>query len=172
MRRILPDSAGEEPDIRPALFAIISLMLLLLPLLLFATSPQKLTALSLALALPGEVPQRSGVIERVTIRVTQGSARVSAEVRKTDVLAGQGDVERRLFEVPGRANGLDYAGIQDALGALRALDPEGQQSRAILLPDDSVPTRVVVALLDAIRSRDGQQLFPDVILGDPNLEAP
>ena len=65
---------------------------------------------------------------------------------------------------------MDLEGLQQALLRLQALDP--QRERALVVPADDVPTTRVVALVDAVRARGGEPLFPEVVLGGAELSSP
>jgi hypothetical protein len=143
----------------------VGFLLLLLPFLLLTTSSQKLTALPLRLG--GLEGAQTAQIRTLTIELADGVAEVVAEVRRTDVLADASDVDRRRVVVVPLADGsVDCAGLSEALWSLHRLDPE--PTRVRLLPDDEMATAEVVAVLDAVRARAGEPLFPDVVVGaDP-----
>ncbi|MCP4810668.1 MAG: hypothetical protein GY913_18365 [Proteobacteria bacterium] len=150
---------------RPALLSVVALMFLLLPFLLLTTSVQKLVGLDLhvppaASEIPPDPP---GTVEDLRVRVQGKSIVVSAKVRKTDVGASAGDVEERIVEVPATAEGLDLAGLQGALRVFKRLDPE--RAKVLLEPDDAVPGKDVVFLMDAVRADADGELFGEVALG-------
>lgn len=143
---------------RPALFSVVALMLLLLPFLLLTTSTQKLTGLALGLPGPSEElpPEPPGAVERLTVsRVPQGYA-VVADVRNTDVLASTGDTERReLFAA-------DLNALQETLASLKALDRK--RDRITLVPAADTPADEVVRWMDAVKLGPSGELYPRVIL--------
>ncbi len=141
-----------------------SLLLLLLPLLLVASTPQKRVGLRLQVS-GGEhvdVPGR-GAVQRLEVQVRGRLLAVEAELRRTDVTASSTDTEIRRVELPPRGEDLDLPGLQATLRDLKALDPERQ--RLSLLPADDVTGGALVALLDAVRADDSGILFPSPRLG-------
>ena len=101
MRRLFsaPPAAA---DVRPALLSVVSLMMLLLPMLLMATSAQKLTGLSLLV--PGATdelpPDLPGLVERLEVRRVSAGYAVTAEVRNTDIGSSAADTEEKTFIEP------------------------------------------------------------------------
>jgi len=151
-------------DARPMLLAVVALMLLLLPLLLLTTSPQRLTSIELSLA--GEGGEATSVVEQVEITAVGGEITVRASVRRTDLGAERGEVERRELHLGPAPDGqLDLAGLQRILLGLRAVDDS--PARVQLWPDDALSTQQVVDLLDAIRIHRGEPLFQEVVLEGP-----
>ena len=152
-------------DVRPALLSVVALMFLLLPFLLLTTSVQKLVGLDLHVPpASSEIPpDPAGTVEDLRVQVTGKKLVVSAKVRKTDVGASEGDVHERLVELPPVDDGLDLAGLQDALRSFKRLDPE--RAKVLLEPDDAVPGKDVVFLMDAVRADGTGELFPEVALG-------
>jgi len=125
---------------RAGMMAVISLMLLLLPWLIQATSGGKLTGLPLSL--PGaseELPPES-----------------PGAVRNTDVMAGAGDTEERVWQAD------SIASLQEVLGTIKALDPK--RDRITLVPDAGASAQAVVTWMDAVRGSTQGVLFPKVIL--------
>ncbi len=170
MRRLpLYRDAGPAGDARPALLAVVALMLLLLPFLLLTTSPQKLTSLSLHLAADGgdALPTRTGAVEDVVVRLANGgAAEVVATVRRTDLGAAAGEVHARTVSVPPAAGGFDLEAIQEALVGFKALDPDHERAR--VRPADALTAQAVVEVVDAVRTHKGESLFPEVVLeGQP-----
>lgn len=164
IRRLIPSppSAGSDP--RPALLSVIALMFLLLPCLLLTTSASRLVGLDLLLAGVGELPpDPSGVLESVQVELRTGELVVRAQVRRSDVTSGAGEVQLRERRLPAGAEGPDLAGLQAELRALKQLDP--QRRRAELLPEDGVPAQVLVLVMDAARQDGAGALFPEVALG-------
>ncbi len=162
MKRLYAPSPA--PDVRAALLSVwVGLLLLLLPFLLITTSPDKLTAIDLHLSGGGGAPSPARVLESVEVRVEGADLEVRAAVRKTDVLAAAGDVEMRVVEIPG-AEDPDFVALQDTLARLRALDPA--QTRIRVIPDDALSTADLVQVLDAVRARGNDPLFPDVELAE------
>lgn len=161
MRRRLFRARVRNGDSRIALFAVVSLMLLLLPFLLLTTSPVRLT--SIAFQLSGDAGVSTArAIEDLAVSVNGKDIAVLAQVRKTDVRAQEGQAEARRWEVPAVDGGLDYRRLQEVLLQLHRIDPAATRIR--LMPADDVPTEVVVALIDVARAANGSPLFPDVIL--------
>ncbi len=162
MNRLLRP-APPPPDVRPAMLSVwVALLLLLIPSLLFTTSEQKLVGLDIGLAGAGVAPSRAGPVERVTVRLGgDGRVEVQAEVRRADVGASTGEVLQRVVPIAAAGRAPDFAGLQRELASLKALDPGLR--RVVLAPAASLTAQQVVALVDAVRSRDGQELLPDVV---------
>lgn len=145
----------------------IALLLLLLPMLLVTSSPQKLAGIGLSVAGAGELPPHAGAVAAIAVEVAvDGAARVRATVRRTDVGAGVGDVAERHVEVPPLDGRLDLVRLQDALEEIRRLDPS--LTRITVTPSDAASVREIVAFLDAVRARAGRPLYPDVVLAQPD----
>jgi hypothetical protein len=143
---------------RAGMMAVISLMLLLLPWLIQATSGGKLTGLPLSL--PGaseELPPESpGAVEGLTVTQVGTGFEVRAAVRNTDVMAGAGDTEERVWQAD------SIASLQEVLGTIKALDPK--RDRITLVPDAGASAQAVVTWMDAVRGSTQGVLFPKVIL--------
>ena len=158
MARRLFTAPPPTADVRPSLMAVVSLMLLLLPVLLLATSAQKLTGLALSVPGPSEQlpPVPPGPIE--TLRVSRGDDgyTVLAEVRRTDIGSNVGDTEAKQLRV------VDLLALQAQLRVLKALDPS--RERIHLVPAASTPTEEVVRWMDAVRADAQGALFPSVVL--------
>jgi len=140
-------------------------MLLLMPFLLLTTSVQKLVGLDLhvppaAATLP---PDPAGIVEDVVVEVVGSEIEVTASVRRTDVGADAGDVQQRVVELPPVEDDLDLGGLQATLRSLKTIDPD--RKKVLLSPDDSVPGRDVVHLMDALRGDADGELYPEVALG-------
>jgi len=148
----------EMPDTRPALMSIVALMVLLLPLVLFTTSAEKLTSIPLGVPGPTEElpPEPPGPVEGLRVTRDGGQYIVGAEVRNTDVLAGVGDTEHKEVVVP------DLSALQAALSTFKKMDPARQ--RITLQPSPTMSTEDVVQWMDAVRSGPNGELFPRVIL--------
>lgn len=155
-RLFKPASAGA--DMRPALFSVVALMLLLLPFLLLTTSTQKLTGLALGLPGPSETlpPEPPGAVERLTVRRVPAGYAVEADVRNTDVLASAGDTERRELLA------ADLPGLQETLATFKALD--AKRDRITLVPAPDTPADEVVRWMDAVKAGPAGELYPRVIL--------
>lgn len=150
--------APPAADHRPAMMAIISLMVLLLPLLISSSSARKLAALPLGVPGPSDElpPETPGAVEGITVRPAGGGFSVEARVRSTDLGAGAGDVEQRRFEAGSLAE------LQGVLGRLKRLDP--QRERILLVPAATSQADEVVRWMDAVRAGPDGPLFPTVIL--------
>lgn len=170
MKRRLLQGDAAPADLRPAMLSVwIALLLLLLPMLLVTSSPQKLAGIGLSVAGAGELPPHAGAVAAVSVAVGgDGAARVTAQVRRTDVGAGVGDTAERAVDVPGADGRVDLRALQAALTEIHRLDPS--LTRITVTPADAAPVREIVALLDAVRSSGGRPLYPDVVLAQP--EAP
>ncbi len=151
--------APPAADHRPAMMAIISLMVLLLPLLISSTSSRKLAGLPLGVPGPADElpPEKPGPVEGIEVRPgPAGGFVVQAKVRATDVRASAGDVELRRFTAP------DLAGLQGVLATLKALDPA--RERLLLVPAPTTTADEVVRWMDAVRAGPQGPLFPKVVL--------
>ena len=157
MRRLF-SAPPAVADVRPALLSVVSLMMLLLPMLLMASSAQKLTGLALSVPGAGEnvPPELPGVVERLTVQRVATGYQVSAEVRNTDVGSAAGDTERKQFTEP------DLPAMQRRLRSLKLLDPSRERVR--LVPASDTPTEEVVRWMDAVRADDAGALFPQVVM--------
>lgn len=140
------------------MMAIISLMVLLLPLLISSSSARKLAALPLGVPGPSDElpPETPGAVEGITVRPVGSGFSVEARVRSTDLGAGAGDVELRRFEAGSLAE------LQAVLGRLKRLDP--QRERILLVPQGTSQAEEVVRWMDAVRAGPDGPLFPTVIL--------
>lgn len=151
-------SATTTPDARPALFSVISLIVLLVPMLLLTSSLERTTGLPLGVAgsdddLP---PEPIGRVEGLRVeRVDQGYL-LTADVRNTDVRASAGDTERKQLTAP------DLAALQVALQTYKGLDPE--RKRITLRPGADTTTDEVVRWMDAVRTGPQGELYPRVVL--------
>jgi len=151
---------GERPppDARPALLAVASLMLVIVPMILLTSSGQKLTGIGLALAGPEEElpPLPPGPVESLRVEVEPQGYRVRAGVRRSDVRAQIGEVEQQELLAP------DLPALQAHLGRLKALDPA--RRRVQLAPHAETDAAALVALVDALRQGPDGPLFPEVVL--------
>lgn len=146
------------PDARPALFAVVSLMLLLLPALLMTTAGDGLTGLGLAVPPGGAAPPlpHPGPLRALRVELAPEGWRLVAELRSTDAHSlGAPSVERAEA-------GVGLAALQAALRRLKALDPA--QTRLRLQPDPARSAQEVVALIDAVSADLEGELFPEVVL--------
>ena len=171
LRRLRPPRPPVAPDLRPGLLSVVGLLFLLLPFLLLTTSIQKLTGLDLQLTgSTGELaPLPPGQVEALEVHLSAHALKLRSALRTRDVTASQGDVTWSETDLPPVDGAMDLAGLQGALLRLRVLDPE--HDRVLVVPDDQVPTSRVVALVDAVRFRSGQPLFPEVVLGGAELSS-
>ncbi len=149
-------------------------MLMLLPMLLLTTSASKLVGLDLGLleatgALP---PPPPGPVESLTVAVSgDRTLTLTAGLRTADLGAGAGDVRLLEQSWPPVDGAMDLAALQSRLRELKALD--GTRERLLLTPDDAVPARAVVLVMDAVRSDRQGPLYPEVVLAaEPAPEAP
>lgn len=168
MKRRLFLTAPPPADLRPAMLSVwIALLLLLLPMLLVASSPQKLAGIGLSVAGAGSLPPHAGAVVAVSLRAADdGAVTITAVVRRTDVGANVGDTAAREDMVPARDGHVDLVGVQAALLELHRLDPA--LTRITVGPPDGAPVRDTIALLDAVRAAGGRPLYPDVVLaGSP-----
>jgi len=157
MRRLFsaPPAAA---DVRPALLSVVSLMMLLLPMLLMATSAQKLTGLTLSVPGPTESlpPELPGAVEKLSVQRVSGGYLVTASVRNTDVGSSIGDTEQKSFTEP------TLTALQARLLSFKALDPSRDRIR--LVPAADTPTDEVVRWMDTVRNSPEGPLFPKVVM--------
>ncbi len=172
LRRLRGPRPRATPDLRPGLLSVVGLLFLLLPFLLLTTSIQKLTGLDLRLAASaGELaPLPPGRIESIEVHLDGHDLKIRSALRTMDVTASRGDVTWSETELPAREGVMDLEGLQASLLRLRGLDPS--RERALVVPDDQVPTTRVVALVDAVGAYQGEPLFPEVVLGGAELSQP
>lgn len=158
MRGRLFAKARPAPDARPALFSVVALMVLLVPLVLVTSTGQKMTGLSLGLPGPSEElpPPPPGPVEALRVTRVPEGYRVQAAVRRTDVLASAGDVEQQELLA------ADLGALQAHLVRLKALDP--QRQRIHLAPAADTPASEVVRWMDAVRQGPQGPLFPEVVV--------
>jgi hypothetical protein len=149
-------------DPRPALLAVIALLVLLVPFVLLTSSPVHLAALGLALAAEAPAAPRSGAVRDVVVLLRGDEIEIRALVRRTDVTASDRDVEERVTRLPPTATGPDLTGLGDVLDGLRRLDPDRRRLR--LAPEDGVPAGRVVAAMDVARGGPDAPRFADVVL--------
>lgn len=158
MKRRLFPPAREAPDMRPALLSVVALMLLLVPMVLLTSTGQKATGLALGLPGPDDdlPPTPPGPVEQLRVERVEAGFRVQAAVRRTDVLASSGDVERQELEAS------DLAALQVHLRRLKRLDPD--RERVTLAPGPDTPAGDVVAWMDAVRADAQGPLYPQVVI--------
>jgi len=88
---------------------------------------------------------------------------IRARLKRTDVRASTEELEEREIPVPPGETGLNLKGLQEKLRTLKALSP--LQQKIALQPQDDVLTHQLVVVMDAIRSDNQGDLFPQVVLG-------
>ena len=150
--------ATTSPDARPALFSVISLIVLLIPMLLLTSSLERTTGLPLGVAGSSDdlPPEPIGRVEALHVeRVAEGYL-LTADVRNTDVRSSAGDTERKQSTAP------DLAALQQALVAFKSLDPG--RKRISLRPGRATTTEEVVRWMDAVRVGPQGELYPRVVL--------
>lgn len=163
MRRLFSPPPATA-DVRPALLSITSLMMLLLPMLLMATSAQKLTGLALAVPGPTEQlpPELPGNVKQLVVQRVPGGYQVTATVSNTDAGSSDG-TEEKTFTEP------TLAALQSRLRMFKELDPGRDRIR--LVPAADTPTEEVVRWMGAVRAGPDGALFPRVVM-DAASEAP
>ena len=157
MRKLFSEPI-ESPDLRPTFLSMAALMMLLLPTLLLAMSPQKLTGLPLSVPGPSEdlPPLPTGPIERLTLELTSPDATLTAQIRSTDVRESTGDTETKQWPITEGVN------IHPILRRLKNLDPERTRLRLIPVPEST--TADVVYWMDLVRSDKEGELFRNVVV--------
>ncbi|MFM2247802.1 MAG: hypothetical protein RL071_3877 [Pseudomonadota bacterium] len=145
-------------DARPALLAVISLLLIVLPLLLASGERVGLSGLPLSVPADGALAPlpHPGPVQALVIKQRPDGFLLEAEVRATDLRAGSAPSTLHREALP------DLPALQAALLRLKALDPARTQAEVQPLPDTR--TDALVQLLDAVGSADGRPLFPDRVL--------
>ena len=140
------------------MMAIISLLVLLLPLLISSTSARKLAGLPLGVPGPTDElpPEAPGPVEGIEVVRMGDRFQVQARIRNTDVRASVGDVELRTFEA------ADVVALQSTLATLKRLDPGRERIR--LVPAPQTTAAELVLWMDAVRQGPDGELFPKVIL--------
>jgi hypothetical protein len=133
-------------------------MVLILPVLLSLSSPQKLTGLHLSLPGSSEAlpPEPTGQVEHLEVRRQEGRFAITADVRRTDVLAAAGQTERKSFEA------ADVEGLWGVLEQIKAMDPKRERLTLIPAPDSRAED--VVHWMDVVKSSPRGELYPRVIL--------
>lgn len=157
MKKLFGAQEVDAQGMISALFAMASLMMLLLPTLLLSTSTQKFTSVPLAIAGSAqEIPDRPGSpIKKILLKTTEDGFRLKAWVRTTDVRSH--DVEERFWEIH------DTKELHNALVQLKKIDPTHR--RIILTPLPSSHTEDVVRWMDVLGSApDGSVLFPEIVI--------
>jgi len=139
------------------MFSMASLMMLLLPTLLLALSPEKSTTLPLSLSTPNALPpKQNGPVESLSILASKTSFEITASIRTTDVLASTGDVEQKKWTL----NTLQS--LQNTLRQIKKLDPK--RNRITIYPAAESLTEDVVHWMDVIRQDKQGTLFPEIII--------
>jgi hypothetical protein len=151
---------AEEADVRPTLLGVVTLMFMLLFFLLATSSGQRLGAIDLRLAAPGEAPPlpHAGLVKDVRVLIRPPAVRVEFAVASTDIAAASETRELRAIDVPAKDGRLDVPGLLEALGRVHAIDPS--QERAKVVPDDGTDAETLFAVLDAVRGDARSPLFP------------
>ena len=103
MRKLFSQTELDDQGMSSALFAMASLMMLLLPTLLLSTSTQKFTTLPLSIASSAEeLPDRPGSpIKKIVLSASEDGFSVQAWVRTTDVRSK--DLEEKTWNVENTA---------------------------------------------------------------------
>jgi hypothetical protein len=143
MRRLF---TPEEPDVRPTLLGIVTLMFLLLFFLLSTSSGQRLGIVDLRLAAPGEAPPlpHAGLVQAVRVVQVEPGWRVEFDVSSTDIAAVATTRELRTLDAP------DLPGLAGAPAQVHDVDPS--QERATLVPAPDTRAEGIFAALDVVRA--------------------
>lgn len=147
-----------ETDIRPSLFAMASLMIILLPTLLLSLSTQKFTALPLSIAsTQDQAPQDPNrVIQEILLKATEDGFVLHAKVRSTDVRADASDVEERNWDLK------SLSALQSTLQSLKKIDPKHRRIQIQPLPQNQ--TSEVVRWMDLVSKSPDGVLFPEIMV--------
>ncbi len=116
-----------------------------------------------AQATGGGVAPQTGELEHIAVVMTPTDLSIRARLKRTDVRASAEEIEEREIAVPRGESGLNLQGLQERLRSLKALSP--LQEKIALQPQDDVLTHQLVVVMDAIRSDNQGDLFPQVVLG-------
>lgn len=157
MKRLFGAQEIDAQGMISALFAMASLMMLLLPTLLLSTSTQKFTSVPLSIAGSAqEIPDRPGSpIKKILLKTIENGFRLQAWVRTTDVRSH--DLEERSWEIQGTQE------LHDALLQLKKID--STHRRIVLTPLPTSSTEDVVRWMDVLGSApDGSVLFPEIVI--------
>ena len=151
-------SSRHETDIRPSLFSMASLMIILLPTLLLSLSTQKFTALPLSVAgSQSDLPQDPNrLIQTLQLTDKGDGFLLKASVRSTDVRASLEDLEERTW------NPTSLTELQTILQSLKKIDPKHR--RIEILPNPSRPTQEVVLWMDVVSKNTEGELFPEIVI--------
>lgn len=146
----------EEPDVRPTLLGVITLLFMLLFFLLSTSSGQRLGVVDLRLAAPGEAPPlpHTGLLHEVRVYAHADHYRVEFEVSSTDIAAVATTREARALDA------ADLVALADAIATVHAVDPT--QERATVYPDDDLDTDRLFRVLDVVRGPAAAPVFPKV----------
>lgn len=146
-----------EPDVRPTLLGVVTLLFLLLFFLLSTSSGVRLSVIDLRNAGPGEAAPlpHSGLVQQ--LRIYAGpSSRIEYEVQSTDIAAAATSRELRREDCP------DLAALERAILAVHEIDPA--QQRATVHVDDALTADELLRVLDVVRGPDAAPRFPQVAL--------
>ena len=157
MPRLFSPSRNET-DIRPSLFSMASLMIILLPTLLLSLSTQKFTVLPLSVAgSQSEIPQDPNrLIQKIQLISEDQGFLLQASVRSTDVRADINDVEERKW------NPQTLKELQTILQSLKKLDPKHRRIQIQPQPESS--TEEVVLWMDVVSKNAQGELFPEIVI--------
>ena len=157
MRTRLFPTQMDKLRIWPVMFSMASLMMLLLPTLLLALSPEKSTTLPLSLSSPNELPpKQNGPVESLRIAAAESGFTITASIRTTDVLASTGDVEQKEWRLE------NLQALQLTLRQIKNLDPK--RERVTIYPAAESLTEEVVHWMDVIRRDKSGTLFPEIVI--------
>ena len=157
MKRLFASQEVDSQGMTSALFAMASLMMLLLPTLLLSTSTQKFTSVPLSIAGSAEeIPDRPGSpIKKIWLQTIEEGFSLQAWVRTTDVRSH--DLEERSWDIQ------DTQELHEALLQLKKIDPTHR--RIVLTPLPTSSTEDVVRWMDVLGSApDGSSLFPEIVI--------
>ena len=160
------------PDIRPTLLSLAALMLLLIPILLLIVNPQKTTSLPLSVSTSSTISQlaHSGPVEKLQIfidvdnsksnpsetRITSYILTVEIDIKKSDIRASQGDIERKRWK---------FHQVSECIQKLRDIkNMDSARERITVIPSKKLQTQDIVYWMDILRQDEHGILFPSVIL--------
>ena len=155
MRRLF-EKKTTDADIRPSLFSMASLMIILLPTLLISLSTQKFTALPLAIAgTQNDIPPRPNqIIQEITLQAQKKGFLIDAKVRSTDVRSTLDNLEEKQWKISSLQE------LQPILQTLKKLDP--LHRRILIKPLPLSQTEEVVQWMDLVSKDSNGELFPEI----------
>ena len=145
------------------LLPVMNLVTILIPLLLMSAQLVQIAVIDSSLPAISPIttpppPQHDALVTPSLLISRQGVTIQGAE----DVLTAE-DARVPCASQPCQPDTYDYSGVQERLDRIKQAHPGAEV--VILVPEDSIPYEVLVALMDAARERaDASTLFPMVTI--------